>query len=243
MTPLRGPNGQVYAVAQGPVSIGGFVVAAGGGDSVQQNHPTVGRIAGGATVEKALDFDLFSQGQIRIVLREPDFNTVERVESAIEKVLGRGRARAIDSASVIVPLDEKLGRDPIALLAKLEHVVIEPDVPARVVINERTGTIIVGDDVRVSKVALAHGNLNIKISTERAVSQPTAFSQGETTRVDNNEVQVGEEVRPLNILDDSVSLNEVVEGLNALGATPRDLIAIFQALKANGALVGDIKLI
>lgn len=240
MTPLRAADGKTYAVAQGPVSIGGFVIEGNQGDSVQQNHPTVGRIAEGATVEKALSYDMFSSGQVRIVLREPDFNTVTRVQAAVNTLLGAGYATAVDSASVVVPLDDRLGQKPIHLIAKLEHLVVNPDVAARVVINERTGTIIIGEDVRVSTVALAHGNLNISIRSETQVSQPEAFGQGETATVENSDIEIGEDAGQLSIVEYSVKLGEVVSALNALGATPRDLIAIFQALKKAGALQAEL---
>jgi flagellar P-ring protein FlgI len=239
MTPLKGADGKVYAVAQGPISIGGFVVEAGG-DTAQKNHPTVGRVPKGGTVERAIPFDLFASGQIRIVLRQPDFITVTRVQSAINQFVGMGRARAIDSASVILPLDEDLGQAPVHLIASLEELIVTPDVPARVVVNERTGTIIMGKHVRVSTVALAHGNLNISIRAETQVSQPEPFGEGETVAVEQRDVTVGEDGGLLAVIEETVSLEEVVSALNGLGATPRDLIAIFQALKEAGALQAEL---
>lgn len=239
MTPLKGADGKVYAVAQGPVSVGGFVIE-GGGDTAQKNHPTVARIARGAAVERAIPFDLFAEGQVRVVLREPDFITATRVQSAIERFVGRGKVKAIDSASVVLPLDEKMGQAPVQLIASLEELEVDPDVPARVVVNERTGTIIMGENVRVSTVALAHGNLNITIKNETQVSQPNALGQGTTQVVQNQEVAVTEEAGKLSIVNAGVSLGEVVRGLNALGATPRDLIAIFQAMQKAGALQAEL---
>jgi len=239
MTPLRGADGKVYAVAQGPVSLGGFIVA-DGGDKAQKNHPTVARIAKGATVERSIPFDLFAAGTIRIVLREPDFTTVTRVQSAVNKLVGHDRAKAVDSASVVVPLDQQMGASPIQMIAALEDLQVEPDEAARVVINERTGTIIMGEQVRVATVALAHGSLNITIKTEEEVSQPNALAGGRTETVENSEIQVGEEAGELRVLQGSVSLGQVVKALNGLGATPRDLIAIFQALQKAGALRAEI---
>lgn len=239
LTPLRAPDGQIYAAAQGPVSIGGFVIK-GGSDSVQQNHTTVGRIAGGATVERTIPFDLFAKGQIRIMLKDPDFNTVTRIREKINSVIGKRVAKAMDSGSVVLPLTPELARDPIQLIAKLEHVEVRPDTKAKVVVNERTGTVIIGEDVRVATVALAHGNLNISISSNTQVSQPQGLSQGQTVAQRNQDVTVGQEEGKLNIVEHSVSLGDVVNGLNALGATPRDLIAIFQALKRAGALQADL---
>ena len=240
MTPLKAADGKVYAVAQGPVSLGGFVVGGEGGDSAQKNHPTVGRIAMGATIERSIPFDLFANGNVRVVLRDPDFTTITRVEEAINKMFGLGRARAIDSASVVLPLDRELAAQPIHLIARLGEIEITPDIPARVVINERTGTIIMGENVRVSTVALAHGNINISIRGETQVSQPNPLGEGETAVVQNQDITVGEEGGQLQVIESTVSLGEVVDALNSLGATPRDLIAIFQALQKAGALQADL---
>jgi flagellar P-ring protein precursor FlgI len=239
MTPLKGADGKIYAVAQGAVSIGGFVIE-GGGDTAQKNHPTVGQVAKGAIVERSIPFDLFASGQIRIVLRDPDFLTVTRVQAAVNSVVSGLRARAIDSASVVLPLDKELGQTPIHLIAKLEQLNIEPDIPARVVVNERTGTIIMGENVKVSTVAIAHGNLNITIRSETQVSQPNALAEGETAVVENTDVGVAEDASGLAVIKQSVNLGQVVDGLNALGATPRDLIAILQALQRAGALQAEL---
>ncbi len=243
MTQLKGLDGKVYAVAQGAVSVGGFSVE-DGGDVAQKNHPTVGEIPRGATVERDIPFDLFSDGQIRIVLREPDFLTATRVQSAVNSIIHNKTARAIDSASIILPLDEELSKAPIHLIAKLEQLNIEPDIRAKVVVNERTGTIIMGENVKVSKVAIAHGNINVIIRTETEVSQPEPFSEGgETEVVENSEIEVTEEKgKGLAVVKKSVNLKEVVSGLNALGATPRDLIAILQALEKAGALQAELVL-
>lgn len=239
-TPLKGADGNVYAIGQGPVSVGGFAVEGGGGDSAQKNHPTVGTIAAGALVERAIPFDLFQAKRFRIVLRDPDFTTMTRVVSRINESLGRPLAVAVDAASVEVPLPRDMMRDPVGTLAKIENLEVEPDTGARVIVNERTGTIIMGEYVRIGRVALAHGNLSISIRSETQVSQPEALGQGETAVVTNADVQVGEEVRSLSIVGGQVTLNEVVTALNSLGATPRDLISIFQALKRAGALNADL---
>jgi len=239
MTPLKGSDGKTYAVAQGPVSIGGFVIG-DSTDSAQRNHPTVAHISGGATVEKHIPFDLFANGTIRIVLRSPDFKTVTRVQDAVNRALGSAQAKAIDSASVVLPLDPDQGHSPIHLIAKLEAVEVEPDLPARVVINERTGTIIMGDNVRVSRIALAHGNLNITIRGENQISQPNPLASGTTAGVQNRDLTVTEGAGQLNVIDAAVSLGDVVNALNGLGATPRDLIAIFQAMKTAGALQAEL---
>ena len=239
-TPLKGADGNVYAVAQGPLTVGGFSVSQGG-DSTFQNHPTVGQISDGAIVERAIPFDLFQSRRVRVVLRQPDFTTVTRVVSKINSELGRPLAAAVDSASIELPLADDLLRDPIGLLARLEQLDVEQDVLARVVVNEKTGTVVMGENVTVGRVALAHGNLNITIRTELDVSQPAPFSgQGRTTEIENIDISVGEEVKKLSMLGGKVTLKEVVKGLNALGATPRDLISIFGAMKKAGALSAEL---
>lgn len=239
LTPLKGADGNTYAVAQGSVSVGGFAIE-GGGDSAQKNHPTVGMISQGAIVERGIPFDLFQSQRIRVVLREPDFTTMTRLVERINSALGRPLAVAIDSASVEIPLIGEHSKDPIGLLARLEAIDVEQDIGARVVVNERTGTIIMGEQVTLSRVALAHGNLNIAIRSETQVSQPNALAQGETQVVTNADVNVGEEKTGLSIVGGHVTLGEVVNALNALGATPRDLISIFQALKRAGALHAEL---
>ena len=238
-TQLRGADGNVYANGQGEISVGGFAVE-GGGDSAQKNHPTVGTIAGGAIVERSIPFDLFQSKRVRIVLRDPDFTTMTQVVKRINQALGRPIAVAIDSAAVEVPLVQDYARDPITLVSRLEQVEIDPDIGAKIVVNERTGTIIMGESVRISKVALAHGNLSITIRSENQVSQPNALSQGQTQVVTNTDVTVGEEKSSLNLVGGQVTLGEAVKALNAIGATPRDLISIFTALKRAGALQAEL---
>lgn len=239
MAPLRGADGNVYAVAQGAVSVGGFSVE-GGGDSAQKNHPTVGTIANGATVERSIPFDLFQSRRVRIVLRESDFTTMNNVVHQINNFLGRPVAVAEDGASVEIPLAGEYMKDPIGLLSRLEQLEVPIDIGAKIIVNERTGTIIMGETVRISKVALAHGNLSVTIRSENQVSQPNPLGQGQTTTVTNSDVNVGEEVRSLSLVGGQVTLGEVVNALNVLGATPRDLISIFTALKRAGALQAEL---
>ncbi len=240
-TPLKGADGNTYAVAQGSVNLGGFAVSEGG-DSAQKNHPTVGTISAGALVERAIPFDLFQANKVRIVLREPDFTTMTRVVKVINGHIGRPAAVAIDSASVEVPLDSGHVGDPVSLMATLEQLAVEQDIGARVVVNERTGTVIVGEHVTISRVALAHGNLNISIRSETEASQPNALAAGDTTTVTNTDINVGEDVNALRVVGGEVTLGDLVKGLNALGATPRDLISIFTALKRSGALHADLEI-
>jgi flagellar P-ring protein precursor FlgI len=238
-SPLKGADGNVYAVAQGPVDLGGFSVSQGG-DSAQKNHPTVGTIPQGALVERPIPFDLFQSKKVRIVLRKPDFTTMTRVVAALNTRMGKPSAVAIDSAAVEIPLDTQGQYDPVNLVASLEQVEVEQDIGARVIVNERTGTIIMGEKVTISRVALAHGNLNIAIRQETDVSQPNAFAGGVTAAVTNTDVSVGEDVKALQLVGGEVTLGDVVQALNALGATPRDLIAIFTALKTAGALNAEL---
>lgn len=238
-TQLKGADGNVYVVAQGPVSVGGFSVE-GGGDSAQKNHPTVGVIASGGMVERSIPFDLFQSGRVRIVLREPDFTTMTRVVKKINDHLGRPIAIGVDGASVEVPLAAEYRKDPIGLMSKIENLDVEVDSPARVVVNERTGTVIMGEYVRIGRVALAHGNLSIAIRSETQISQPNPLSEGETREVVNTDVQVGEEVKRLSLVGGEITLADLVNALNALGATPRDLISIFTALKKAGALHSEL---
>ena len=240
-SPLKGADGNVYAVAQGPVTVGGFSVESGGGDAATQNHPTAGVIAQGATVERGIPFDLFQSRRIRIVLRNGDFTTMTRVVTRINEEFRRPLARAIDAASVEIPLEPDLMRDPIGLMARIEQLEVKQDRVARVVVNERTGTVVLGEDVSIGRVALAHGNLNIVIRSETQVSQPEAFSeQGETAIVANQDITLGQEVKKLSIVGGEVTLREVIEALNALGASPRDLVSIFNALKRAGALNAEL---
>lgn len=238
-TPLKGADGNTYAVAQGAVDLGGFAVS-DGGDSAQKNHPTAATIPNGALVERSIPFDLFQSKKVRIVLRKPDFTTMTRVVSALNRRMGAPSAVAVDSGAVEVALDQRGQFDPVSLVATLEQIEVEQDIGARVVVNERTGTIIMGEKVTISRVALAHGNLNISIRSETDVVQPNALAGGETAAVTNTDVTVGEDVKALQIVGGEVTLGDVVEALNALGATPRDLIAIFTALKAAGALNAEL---
>lgn len=239
LTALKGADGNTYAVAQGQTNLGGFSISEGG-DSAQKNHPTVATIPQGAIVERSIPFDLFQSRKVRVVLREPDFTTMTHVVKTINARMGKPVALALDSASVEVLLDESHQADPIRIVSMLEQVEIDQDLGAKVVVNERTGTIVMGSHVTISKVALAHGNLNIAIRSETDVSQPNAFAAGTTAEVTNQDITVGEDVQALQIVGGEVTLGDVVKALNALGATPRDLISIFSALKAAGALNAEL---
>jgi flagellar P-ring protein precursor FlgI len=245
LTPLRGADGEVYAVAQGAVSLGGgFAFEGGTGTTVKRNHPTVGTVTGGATVEREIAVDFAGQKSIRLALHQPDFTTASRVVSAINQTFGEGVAMARDSGTVDVDIARVSG-GAVSAVSQLERIEVTADQRARVVINERTGTIVMGENVRISTVAISHGNLNIVIREEAQVSQPGAFAPegAQTVVVPSTEVTVKQEKRNMVVLSRTVSIGDVVRGLNAIGVAPRDLIAILQALKAAGALDAEIALL
>jgi flagellar P-ring protein precursor FlgI len=238
-TPLRGPMGELVALAQGPLSIGGFG-GGSGGSSVAVNHLTVGRIPAGAIVQAAQTGSAMPTGNLTFALRDPDFVTASHIAQAINAHLGLVVARAIDPGSVTVAVPDRF-RDAVPeLMAELEALSVETAIVARVVINERTGTVVVGGDVRLGPAAVAHGNLSVRITTKYQVSQPAPFSSGETTVVPNEKVEVQEGRAKLVALEEGVTLEAVTGALNQLGASPRDIIAIMQALKAAGALHAEI---
>lgn len=241
MTPLFGTDGEVYAIAQGPLSVGGFSAGGGAGSSVQKNHPTVGRIANGATVERELPFSIAERGSFEIALDAPDFTTALRVAREINAHFGIPVAQAQDAGTLELQVPEGFGGDVVRFLAEVEAVNVQPDAPARVVLNERTGTVVMGATVRVSRVAISHGSLSVTISATNQVSQPPPFSPGETVVVENQDVLAVEEEGRLAVVDGSVTIDELVRGLNAIGVTPRDLIAILQAIKAAGALSAELE--
>jgi len=238
-TPLRGPDGRVVALAQGPLSIGGF--GAGGGDnSVQVNHLTVGRVPGGALVQEARAWTPPSGGVLRFALHEPDFVSAGRVAKAINTELGASAAKVIDAGSIAVVVPSEYQSSLPDLIARIEPLPVELDVTARVVINERTGTVVMGGDVRLGPAAVAHGNLSVRIATQYDVSQPNPLSGGQTTVVPRSELDVDEGNSQLIALTAGATLGDVVRALNVLGVTPRDIIAVMQALKAAGALRAEL---
>jgi flagellar P-ring protein precursor FlgI len=242
MTPLIAADQQVYAVAQGPVSIGGGFAASAAGASATSGHPTVGVISGGALVEREVPVELGADGILRLSLHESDFTTASRVALAINGYVGADAATAVDPATVEVRL--AAGEPAMALLPGIETLEVAPDRRARVIVNERTGTVIMGEDVRIAPVAIAHGSLQIQIKTDLGVSQPAPFSQGETVVVPDSTIQVQEgQSKHVAVLRAGINLGQLVSGLNALGVTPQDLIAVLQAIKAAGALDAELDVI
>jgi flagellar P-ring protein precursor FlgI len=238
-TALRGPDGQIRGSAQGPLSLGGFG-GGSGGNNVQVNHLTAGRVPSGALIHTDMATILPPSDTIQLSLNDPDFSTAEHVAESVNRELGDGAALAADAATVTVRVPQQYRGAVAPLLARLEPLSVEIDAVARVVINERTGTVVVGGAVRLGPAAVAHGNLSVRIATRLTVSQPAPFSRGDTKVVPQEDVEVDEGRNQLMVLEQGTTLEAVVQGLNALGASPRDIIAIMQALKAAGALRAEL---
>jgi flagellar P-ring protein precursor FlgI len=234
LSPLKGVDGEVYAVAQGPLSIGGFAFS-GKAASVQKNHPTTGRIANGATVEREALGKIQCNGHVRLLLNEPDYATAEAIAKAVNAKFSASAA-PIDEGTVQIELSKAMAKNIANFLNEVGQLEVTPDTIARVVINERTGTVVAGEKVKIATVAIAHGNLSITTAEAPEVSQPLPFSRGETKVVDRTQVEVKEQGGGLQVIEKSVTVADLARALNALGVSPRDLIAIFQALKQAGAL-------
>lgn len=241
MTPLVGPDGKVYAVAQGSLSTGSFAFG-GKAAQVQKNHPTVGSISGGAIIERSVQGELGAGGKLQYQMRNADFTTTANLAEVINRKFGQGTAFPETGGTVTVAIPQQFKEDVVDFIAAVEILDVETDSPARVVVNERTGTIVMGRDVRLSTVAVSHGNLSLIIREDASVSQPNPLSEGETVIVPKTKTTVVEEDGQLVLLDmnKGVSIGEIANALNAIGATPRDLIAIFQAIKASGSLHGEL---
>jgi flagellar P-ring protein precursor FlgI len=240
VTPLLAADGNVYAVAQGSLAIAGFQ-AEGDAAKITRGVPTVGRIANGAIIEREVEFALNRLGQVRLALRNADFTTAKRIAAAINDFIGAPTAEPLDSSTVAVNVPKPFAGNVVALLTEIEQLQVEPDLPAKIVIDERSGIIVMGRDVRVSMVAVAQGNLTVTISEAPQVSQPAPFSRGQTTVVPRTRIGVQEDGKKLALVREGVSLQQLIDGLNALGVGPRDLIAILQAIKAAGAIQADIE--
>ncbi len=244
VTPLIGADGEVYAVAQGQVAVSGFS-AQGAAASVTKGVPTNGRVSNGAIVERELDFRLTNMRSVRLALRNPDFTTARRVAQVINRFVGRATAAPADPGTVTVSVPPDYAGGVIALLTDIEQLRVDPDQIARVVVDENSGVIVMGENVRISTVAIAQGNLTVRITETPQVSQPTPFSQGgQTAVVPRTNIQVDEDKgKKLAVVPSGISLQELVNGLNALGVGPRDLITILQSIKAAGALQAEIEVL
>jgi len=242
VTPMVGADGEVYSVAQGQLAVGGFS-AQGNAGSVTKGVPTSGRIPNGAIVERELLFDMSRLSNIRISLRNPDLTTARRISQAINGFLRLDASYSVDPGTVKLTVPNGYPGGPVALLTDIEQLRIRPDQVARVVIDEQSGVIVMGENVRISTVAIAQGNLTIRITETPQVSQPNPFANtGTTQTVDRTTIEIDEEAdRKMAVLPSSVSLQELVNGLNALGVGPRDMITILQTIKASGALQAEIE--
>ena len=242
LTPLYGADGQVYAAAQGPIAVGGYAVG-GAGASKQMNHPTTGRVPSGGRVERSLAFDFNALAPVSLLLREPDFSTAGEISDAINREFGHAVASARDGGRVEVDASATGVINLTAVLARIENLTVPVQRRARVVVNERTGTIVMGKDVRLGAVSILHGGFSVQISTAYSVSQPAPLSQGKTEVVPQTEVQTKERPARRLEIDEGASIDELVGGLQSMGATARDVISILQAIKAAGALDADLEVI
>ncbi len=241
---LKGADGKVYALAQGPISVGGFGAQGASGSSVTKNHLLAGRIANGATVEREILIAFSEKKSLTLTLFNPDFTTAIRMSESINNAVGERVSRPVDSGTLELTVPESYhGRVP-GFLAKLESLHVEPDSVARIVVNEKTGTVVIGEKVRISTVAVAHGNLSISIKESLNVSQPLPFSRGgETVVTPESDVEIEEPKEKLVIVEAGASIGELVRALNAIGVSSRDLISIFQSIKAAGALQAELEII
>ncbi len=249
LTPLKAANQQVFAVAQGPVSIGGFLGGTGGagGATVTKNHQAAGVVPGGAIIEKELPVDIDSWATVSVLLRQPDFTTAIRTAEAIESAFGKGSASATNAGSVKATIPQVFQGRVVEYIASIEGLDVTVDSIAKVVVNERTGTVVLGEHVRISTCAISHGNLTISVKNTLNVSQPTApligSSAGQTTVTPDVQTEIKEQESRLLVVDETVTLGDVVRALNAVGVTPRDLVAILSALRSAGALQANLEII
>lgn len=240
-TPLKGVDGTVYAVAQGPIVVGGFL-ASGQGASVQKNHPTVGRIANGATIEREVPSEEYRDDEVMIALKSPDFTNARRMAERINEVFV-GSAYAKDAGTINIRIPENMKDDPVKFLSIVENLDIRPDNQAKIVVDEKTGTIVIGENVRVATVVISHGNISIQIKEDARVSQPMPFGRGETVVTPDTQIKVQEDRGKFYLLESGVTIRELVNALNAIGIATRDVITILQTIKASGALHAELEVI
>jgi flagellar P-ring protein precursor FlgI len=261
MTPLKGADGKVYALAQGPVAVGGYTASGAAGGGATKNHPTVGLISGGATVEREIPLSLDEKKEFILVLNHPDFMTASRIVEQVNEHFREPLAKPVDSGTLKIQVPQRFQDNVVTLLAEVGQLEVKPDTDAKVIVNERTGTVVIGENVRISTVAVAHGNLSIQIKETRQVSQPLPFAppgRGQPTRTEDgvivapggatvvtpdSDVSVGEEQNRLLLIPEGRTVGDLVRALNAIGISPRDLITVLQAVKAAGALHGELEII
>ncbi len=240
-TPLKGVDGKVYGLAQGALALGGFQ-ASGEAATARKNVVTVGRIPGGCLIERAVPFEFNDQDSIRLNMSIADFTTTQQVVEKINQTLAGEYARALDISTIDLQVPDGFRSNLVPFMASVENLEVTPDTKAKIVVDEKTGTVVLGRNVRLSKVAVSHGNLQIVVQESANVSQPGPFSQGETVVTPQTNIGVQEENKRL-VMIEGATLQEMIDGLNAIGATPRDLISILQTLKASGALYADLEVI
>lgn len=261
MTPLKGVDGKVYALAQGPLVVGGYTASGNAGGGSTKNHPTVGMISGGATVESEIPLSLDEKKEFTLVLNYPDFTTASRIVEQVNDHFKEPLAKPVDSGTLKLRVPQRFQDNVVNLLAEVGQLEVKPDTGARVIVNEKTGTVVIGENVRISTVAVAHGNLNIQIKETTQVSQPEPFAppgRGRPTRTEggvtvapggatvvspDSDVSVDEEQKHLVLLPEGRTVGDLVRALNAIGISPRDLITVLQAVKAAGALHGELEVI
>lgn len=248
MTALNGVDGETYAMAQGPIQVGGFGAQGKSGSSVKSNHLNVGRIPGGATVERSVAIRLGDGQAITLLLDKPDFGTSSEVAQSINKAAGAlggaaNMAKSVDGARIIVEVPAAARDNPADFIARMEVLEVTPDAIARVIINGRTGTMVMGENVRISPVAIAHGSLKIEVKEQPQVVQPLPLAGGNTAVQDQTDINVTERGGPIQVVPGGATLADVVGALNALGATPRDLVQIIQAIQASGALHAELEVL
>ncbi len=240
-TTLKGVDGKTYALAQGSLTVGGFT-AEGAAARTQKNISTVGVIPGGATIERGIPFQFNDQSKLTLNLRTPDFSTSQDISERVNEAMGGPFSKAMDAATVQVQVPPQYTNNLVPLMASLENIEVSPDAPAKVVVDEKTGTVVLGRNVRISQTAVAHGNLQITVQETEQVSQPGPFSQGQTVVTPETALDVREENRRLMVVE-GATLQELVDGLNAIGATPRDLISILRTMQVSGALHAQLEVI
>ncbi len=239
-TPLFGADGKVYAVAQGRVSTGGFNVQSGG-TKITRNHPTAGRVVNGAIIEKTVETEFIENNQMQLMLKDPDFLMAAKVTEAINLWAGEKIALAVDAGAVNINMPDKYKSNPVLMIGQIEKITITPTAKAKIIVNSKTGTIVMGEGVQLGRAAIAHGNLQVVIRENNEVIQPNPLGSGETVKVSNPEISTSETGGKVMMMNEGATLRDVVKALNSIGATPRDVISILEALKQAGALFGEIE--
>jgi flagellar P-ring protein FlgI len=241
LSQLRGADGEIYAIAQGPVTVGGYL-ASGQGATVQKNHPTVGRIANGVSIEREIPYENLRTDSMMISLKDPDFTTARRIAERINEVF-RGAASAKDGGTINIILPVDMKNNPVKFISMVENIDVKPDILAKIVVDEKTGTIVIGENVRISTVAIAHGNLSVQIKEDEKVSQPLPLAKGETVVTPETAIRVEEQMGRFYLMEGGITIKELIKALNAAGVSTRDVITILQTIKASGALHAELEVI